>query len=240
MHDRPPANCCNHHEGASAEAAQNITSAEARHEYGEPPPFMPGDVLTYADGSTACPFEIVDCVKQVAHGYIPWIVTEQDGTRHYAKDLKLVRSAAERQAAAAAPTVPETRETHTAADRFADAIIDAAQEWERHSDTAASELIKYLNKQLSPFYATAYSDGYAAGHNVALDKIRAANALAKAAEDAILVLRERAADRQNRIIDLEREANELRIRIANARYQLEEQQHTIAALKHDQSKGGAR
>jgi len=238
MHDRPPANCCNHHEGASAEAAQNITSAEARHEYGEPPPFMPGDVLTYADGSSACPFEVVDCVKQVAHGYIPWIVTEQDGTRHYAKDLKLVRSAAERQAAAAAPTVPETRETHTAADRFADAIIDAAQEWERHSDTAASELIKYLNKQLAPFYATAYADGYAAGHNVALDKIRAANAQAEAAEEATKKQAAAIEHQRHRISTLESEANELRGRMANARYQL--QQQTRDAMKHDQSKGGAR
>ena len=214
------------------------TTKNERHEYGEPPPFKPGDVLTYADGSTACPFEVHEVYKQVAHGYIPWIVTEADGTRHYAKDLKLVRSAAERQTAAASPTVHETRETHPAADRFADAIIDAAQEWERHSDTAASELIKYLNKQLLPHFAAAYSDGYAAGHNVALEEIRAANILAEAAEAAILVLRERAAYRQDRISDLRHENSTLRHRIANALYQLET--NTRDAMKEDKSKGGAR
>ena len=213
------------------------TTKNERHEYGEPPPFKPGDVLTYADGSTACPFEVHEVYKQVAHGYIPWIVTEADGTRHYAKDLKLVRSAAERQTAAASPTVHETRETHTAADRFADAIIEAAQEWERHSDTAASELIKYLNKQLAPHFAAAYSDGYAAGHNVALDKIRAANALAEAAEEATNKQAAEIEHQRHRIAHLETQKADLLIRMANARRQLDES--TREAIRQDR-KGGAR
>jgi hypothetical protein len=112
----------------------------------ERPPFAPKDTAELLDNPGTF-ITVADCEKTVCHGIIPWIVTDTDGKRHYAKGLRRVEVKEETSARPSkfAPCI------HGAAEELAAAILKAVNQCRkegRESDPVPA--CKIIDRHIRP------------------------------------------------------------------------------------------